>query len=83
MKRSLPRGQRLETPQEEVTVAREIRRLIEEAGRVPVRRNTLYHRVERDAGTWTTREHIDACPRASYGLGRRSGTETIRSPLTA
>ena len=46
-----------ETPQE-ATVA-EIRRLIAEAGRVPVERDTLYHRVERDGGTWTTREHID------------------------
>ncbi len=46
-----------ETPQE-VTVA-EIRRLITEAGRVPVERDTLYHRVERAGGSWTTREHID------------------------
>ena len=35
-----------ETPQE-ITVA-EIRRLIAEAGRVPVERDTLYHKVERD-----------------------------------
>ena len=35
-----------ETPQE-VTV-NEIRRLIAEAGRIPVERDTLYHRVERD-----------------------------------
>jgi aminodeoxyfutalosine synthase len=41
-----------------VTVA-EIRRLITEAGRVPVERDTLYHRVERHGGSWTTREHID------------------------
>lgn len=46
-----------ETPQE-VTVA-EIRRLIAEAGRVPVERDTLYHRVERDGAQWTSREHID------------------------
>ncbi len=46
-----------ETPQE-VTVA-EIRRLIAEAGRVPVERDTLYHRVEREGGRWTSREHID------------------------
>ncbi len=46
-----------ETPQE-VTVA-EIRRLIAEAGRVPVERDTLYHRVERDGGAWSSREHID------------------------
>ncbi len=45
------------TPQE-VTVA-EIRRLIEEAGRIPIERDTLYHRVERREGSWTTREHID------------------------
>jgi aminodeoxyfutalosine synthase len=46
-----------ETPQE-VTVA-EIRRLIEEAGRIPIERDTLYHRVERREGSWSTREHID------------------------
>jgi aminodeoxyfutalosine synthase len=46
-----------ETPQE-VTVA-EIRRLITEAGRVPVERDTLYHRVERDGARWASREHID------------------------
>ncbi len=46
-----------ETPQE-VTVA-EIRRLIDEAGRIPIERDTLYHRVERREGSWTTREHID------------------------
>ena len=45
-----------ETPQE-VTVA-EIRRLIAEAGRVPVERDTLYHRVERDGSRWTAREPI-------------------------
>jgi len=42
-----------DTPQE-MTVA-EIRRLIEEAGRVPVERDTLYHHVVRDAelaGDW-------------------------------
>jgi aminodeoxyfutalosine synthase len=46
-----------ETPQE-ITVA-EIRRLIAEAGRVPVERDTLYHRVERDGPRWASREHID------------------------
>ncbi|MBV8612022.1 MAG: aminofutalosine synthase MqnE [Singulisphaera sp.] len=46
-----------ETPQE-VTVA-EIRRLIGEAGRIPVERDTLYHRVERDGTRWAAREHID------------------------
>ena len=46
-----------ETPQE-ITVA-EIRRLITEAGRVPVERDTLYHRVEREGDRWTSREHIE------------------------
>jgi aminodeoxyfutalosine synthase len=46
-----------ETPQE-ITVA-EIRRLIAEADRIPVERDTLYHRVERDGARWTSREHID------------------------
>jgi aminodeoxyfutalosine synthase len=46
-----------ETPQE-ISVA-EIRRLIAEAGRVPVERDTLYHRVEREGDRWTSREHID------------------------
>ena len=45
-----------ETPQE-VTVA-EIRRLITEAGRIPVERDTLYHRVERDGSSWAVREPI-------------------------
>jgi aminodeoxyfutalosine synthase len=45
-----------ETPQE-VTVA-EIRRLITEAGRIPVERDTLYHRVERDGSRWVSREPI-------------------------
>jgi aminodeoxyfutalosine synthase len=52
-----------ETPQE-ITVA-EIRRLITEAGRVPVERDTLYHRVERDGRQWTSREHIDTPALAS------------------
>ena len=41
-----------ETPQE-VTVT-EIRRLIAEAGRIPVERDTLYHRVERDGAHWSS-----------------------------
>jgi aminodeoxyfutalosine synthase len=41
-----------DTPQE-LTVA-ELRRLIEEAGRVPVERDTLYREVVRDAGAWRT-----------------------------
>jgi aminodeoxyfutalosine synthase len=58
-----------ETPQE-VTVA-EICRLIEEAGRVPVERDTLYHRVERREGSWTTREHIDVPLPALAGAAGR------------
>jgi aminodeoxyfutalosine synthase len=57
-----------QTPQE-ATVA-EIRRLIAEAGRVPVERDTLYHRVEREAGSWTTREHIDVAGLALAGSSR-------------
>ena len=45
-----------ETPQE-ISVA-EIRRLIAEAGRDPVERDTLYRRVERDGATWTAGEPI-------------------------
>ena len=41
-----------ETP--EVLSVEEIRRLIEAAGREPVERDTLYHRVERDAAGWQT-----------------------------
>jgi aminodeoxyfutalosine synthase len=56
------------TPQE-ATVA-EIRRLIEEAGRIPIERDTLYHRVERHGGSWTTREHIDLPALTVLGAGR-------------
>jgi aminodeoxyfutalosine synthase len=45
-----------ETPQE-IGVA-EIRRLIAEAGREPVERDTLYHRVERDGARWSSGEAI-------------------------
>ena len=38
---------------EELTVA-ELCRLIEEAGRIPVERDTLYHEVVRSEGTWRT-----------------------------
>lgn len=41
-----------ETP--EILSVEEIRRLIVEAGREPVERDTLYHRVERDEAGWTT-----------------------------
>ena len=46
-----------ETPQE-ITV-NEIERLIREAGRIPVERDTLYNRVERDGARWTSGSHID------------------------
>jgi aminodeoxyfutalosine synthase len=45
-----------DTPQE-VTVA-EIRRLIAEAGRDPVERDTLYHKVERAESGWKAGERI-------------------------
>ena len=45
-----------ETPQE-ITV-NEIRRLIAEAGREPVERDTLYHKVVREGATWTSGEAI-------------------------
>ncbi|HEX8199833.1 MAG TPA: aminofutalosine synthase MqnE [Isosphaeraceae bacterium] len=54
-----------ETPQE-ISVA-EIRRLIAEAGRTPVERDTLYHRVERDGARWASREHIDVPALAGAG----------------
>ena len=46
-----------ETPQA-ITVT-EIERLIREAGRIPVERDTLYNRVERDGARWTSGSHID------------------------
>jgi aminodeoxyfutalosine synthase len=54
-----------ETPQE-ITVD-QIRRLITEAGRVPIERDTLYHRVERDGRRWTARERVAV---AAAGNGR-------------
>ncbi len=42
---------------EELTVA-ELRRLIEEAGRIPVERDTLYHEVVRSEGNWRTGQAI-------------------------
>ena len=45
-----------DSPQE-LTVA-ELRRLIEEAGRVPVERDTLYHEVVRSEATWQTGQPI-------------------------
>jgi aminodeoxyfutalosine synthase len=38
---------------QELTVA-DIRRLIEEAGRIPVERDTLYHEIVRENGKWQT-----------------------------
>lgn len=45
-----------ETP-EALTVT-QLRRLIEEAGRIPVERDTLYHHVHRDGGAWQQGERI-------------------------
>ena len=57
-----------QTPQES-TVA-EIERLITEAGRIPIERDTLYHRVERAQGTWCPREHIDVPALTVLGSAR-------------
>jgi aminodeoxyfutalosine synthase len=38
----------------------DITKLIREAGREPVERDTLYHRVVRDGTTWRTAEAIHA-----------------------
>ena len=54
-----------ETPQE-ISVA-EIRRLIAEAGRIPVERDTLYHRVERDGATWASGAPIEVVTLAGAG----------------
>lgn len=45
-----------ETP--EILSVDQIRRLIEEAGREPVERDTLYRRVEREGAQWQTGEQI-------------------------
>ena len=55
-----------ETPQES-TVA-EIRGLIAEAGRIPVERDTLYHRIEREGSTWRSRDLIEIPAFATAGL---------------
>ena len=44
----------------EILSVDEIRRLIEEAGREPIERDTLYHRVERDGVRWQAGEAITA-----------------------
>ena len=46
-----------DSPQE-LSVA-EIRRLIEEAGRVPVERDTLYHEVIRSSDGWKTGKKVE------------------------
>ena len=43
---------------QEATVA-EIRRLIAEAGRVPVERDTLYRQVDRQGSRWQSGQFID------------------------
>lgn len=47
-----------DSPQE-LTVA-EIRRLIEEAGRIPVERDTLYRAVKRDGQRWEAKDPVEA-----------------------
>lgn len=47
------------TTPEAMSVA-DIRQLIEEAGREPIERDTLYHRVERDAAGWQSGQAIVA-----------------------
>ena len=44
----------------EVLSVEEIRRLIVEAGREPIERDTLYHRVVRDGTAWRTAESLAA-----------------------
>jgi aminodeoxyfutalosine synthase len=44
----------------EILSVEAIRRLISEAGREPVERDTLYHRVEREGTRWTAAEQIVA-----------------------
>ena len=57
-----------ETPQE-VTVD-EIRRLITEAGRIPVERDTLYRRVEREGPRWSSGSLIEVSALAGSARGR-------------
>jgi aminodeoxyfutalosine synthase len=61
-----------ETPQES-TVA-DIRRLISEAGRIPVERDTLYHRVERQGAAWSSQERV-----ASSSLAMTATTSSLLS----
>jgi aminodeoxyfutalosine synthase len=66
-----------ETPQE-ATVS-EIRRLITEAGRVPIERDTLYRRVVRDDGHWSSGPHIEV-PGSSQVPGSRLVAAATQSP---
>jgi aminodeoxyfutalosine synthase len=54
------------TSPQELTVS-EIRRLIEEAGRTPIERDTLYREVVRDSGTWRTGRAITSLPVTAAG----------------
>jgi len=54
-----------ETPQE--ATVDEIRRLITEAGRIPVERDTLYHEVVRDGERWVTGQQITVSALAGSG----------------
>ncbi len=49
-----------DTPQE--TTVADLERLIREAGRIPVERDTLYHRIERDASGWKAAERMRPLP---------------------
>jgi aminodeoxyfutalosine synthase len=54
------------TSPQEMTVG-EIRRLIEEAGRIPIERDTLYREVVRDSSTWRTGRAIISLPVTAAG----------------
>jgi aminodeoxyfutalosine synthase len=54
------------TSPQELTVS-EIRRLIEEAGRIPIERDTLYREVVRDNATWRTGRAITSLPVTAAG----------------
>ena len=45
----------------------EIRRLIEEAGRIPIERDTLYREVVRDQVNWHTGRDITSLPVTAAG----------------
>ena len=47
-----------ETP--EVLTVEQLRRLIAEAGRIPIERDTLYHRIRREGDTWRRGEPVTA-----------------------